>query len=97
VHTESRREARKAFLALSGISNNEDQDKVSSQKSRVDENVAESFDDMRASGNTPVSRTSVSLCFICFSQYISCSTVCQHFSCNVSLFIFIFLRFFGMH
>ncbi|KAM0908006.1 hypothetical protein ACQ4PT_015723 [Festuca glaucescens] len=51
---ESRREARKAFLALSGISNNEDQDKVSSQKSKVDENVAESFDDMRASGNTPV-------------------------------------------
>uniref|UniRef100_A0ACD6AJX0 Uncharacterized protein n=1 Tax=Avena sativa TaxID=4498 RepID=A0ACD6AJX0_AVESA len=50
---ESRREARKAFLALSGISNNEDQDRVSSQKSR-DENVAESFDDMRASGNTPV-------------------------------------------
>lgn len=51
---ESRREARKAFLALSGISNSEDQDKVSSQKSRVDENVAQSFDDMGASGNTPV-------------------------------------------
>lgn len=50
---ESRREARKAFLALSGISN-EEQDQVSSQKSRVDENVAESFDELRASGNTPV-------------------------------------------
>ncbi|CAM0912116.1 unnamed protein product [Alopecurus aequalis] len=51
---ESRREARKAFLALSGISNNEEQDQISSQKSRVDENIAESVDDMRASGNTPV-------------------------------------------
>ena len=71
VHTESRREARKAFLALSGISNTEDQDQVSSQKSRVDENVAESLDDMRASGKTPVSRTSVSFCFICSNQYIS--------------------------
>jgi G patch domain-containing protein 1 len=68
MHTESRREARKAFLALSGISNNEDQDKVSSQKSRVEENAAESFDNMRASGNTPVSSTSVSFCFICSSQ-----------------------------
>ncbi|KAF7108203.1 hypothetical protein CFC21_108725 [Triticum aestivum] len=51
---ESRREARKAFLALSGVSNDEDQDQIASQKSRVDENVAESFNKISASGNTPV-------------------------------------------
>lgn len=51
---ESRREARKAFLALSGISNVEDQDQIASHTSRMDENVAESFDKIRASGNTPV-------------------------------------------
>uniref|UniRef100_A0A453RG81 Uncharacterized protein n=1 Tax=Aegilops tauschii subsp. strangulata TaxID=200361 RepID=A0A453RG81_AEGTS len=47
---ESRREARKAFLALSGVSNDEDQDQIASQKSRVDENVAESFNKISASG-----------------------------------------------
>lgn len=62
--TESRREARKAFLALSGVSNDEDQDQIASQKSRVDENVAESFDKISASGNTPVSRTCISLDYL---------------------------------
>lgn len=59
MHTESRRAARKAFLALSGISNDEDQDQIASHKSGMDENVAGSFEEIHASGNTPVSRTSV--------------------------------------
>lgn len=51
---ESRRAARKAFLALSGISNDEDQDQIASHKSGMDENVAGSFEEIHASGNTPV-------------------------------------------
>ncbi|XP_062232935.1 G patch domain-containing protein TGH homolog [Phragmites australis] len=51
---ESRREARKAFLALSGIKNDDDQDQIDSDKLSVDQTVSGSFKEMHASGNTPV-------------------------------------------
>lgn len=50
---ESRRNARKAFLALSGSKNDEDQDQ-SSGKPSLDQAVVGSTEEMRVSGNTPV-------------------------------------------
>ncbi|GJM99811.1 hypothetical protein PR202_ga16946 [Eleusine coracana subsp. coracana] len=50
---ESRRNARKAFLALSGIKNDEDQDKIDSDKPSLDQSVTGSSEEMHASGSTP--------------------------------------------
>ncbi|CAN6195202.1 unnamed protein product [Urochloa humidicola] len=50
---ESRRNARKAFLALSGSKNDDDQDQ-SSGKPSLDQAAVGSLEDMRESGNTPV-------------------------------------------
>ncbi|CAL5038427.1 unnamed protein product [Urochloa decumbens] len=50
---ESRRNARKAFLALSRSNNDDDQDQ-SSGKSSSDQAVMGSLEEMRVSGNTPV-------------------------------------------
>ena len=58
LHTESRRNARKAFLALSSSKNDEDQDQ-SSDKPSLDQAAVGSLEEMRISGNTPVSRISV--------------------------------------
>jgi len=58
LHTESRRNARKAFLALSSSKNDEDQDQ-SSDKPSLDQAAVGSLEEMRISGNTPVSRFSV--------------------------------------
>ncbi|TVU11288.1 hypothetical protein EJB05_44863 [Eragrostis curvula] len=51
---ESRRNARKAFLALSDVKNDKDQDQIDSDKPSLDQSVVGSFDEMRASGSTPV-------------------------------------------
>uniref|UniRef100_A0A0D9WQ18 G patch domain-containing protein TGH homolog n=1 Tax=Leersia perrieri TaxID=77586 RepID=A0A0D9WQ18_9ORYZ len=51
---ESRREARKAFLALSGINADGEKLQIESHKSGKDESVTESFEELHASGNTPV-------------------------------------------
>ncbi|KAL6909762.1 hypothetical protein ACP4OV_001421 [Aristida adscensionis] len=51
---ESRREARKAFLALSGVQNDDDQDQIDFDKPHVDHTAAGSLEEMRVSGNTPV-------------------------------------------
>ncbi|GJN28826.1 hypothetical protein PR202_gb16995 [Eleusine coracana subsp. coracana] len=50
---ESRRNARKAFLALSGIKNDEDQDKIDSDKPSLDQSVTGSSEEMHASGSIP--------------------------------------------
>ncbi|KAF8779282.1 hypothetical protein HU200_002963 [Digitaria exilis] len=50
---ESRRNARKAFLALSGSKNDKDQEQ-SSDKPSLDQAVVGSLEEMRVSGNTPV-------------------------------------------
>ncbi|KAG2605610.1 hypothetical protein PVAP13_4NG082100 [Panicum virgatum] len=50
---ESRRNARKAFLALSNSKNDEDQDQ-SSDKPSLDQAAVGSLEEMRISGNTPV-------------------------------------------
>ncbi|KAG8094350.1 hypothetical protein GUJ93_ZPchr0012g21544 [Zizania palustris] len=51
---ESRREARKAFLALSGVSNDDEKLQIDSHKSGKDESVKGSFEEIHASGNTAV-------------------------------------------
>ncbi|KAF0931643.1 hypothetical protein E2562_005601 [Oryza meyeriana var. granulata] len=51
---ESRRKARKAFLALSGINTDGEKLQIDSHKSGKDESVTESFEELHASGNTPV-------------------------------------------
>lgn len=51
---ESRREARKAFLALSGTKTDGQKIQVDSHKSDKDDGATESFEELHASGNTPV-------------------------------------------
>ncbi|KAL6604879.1 hypothetical protein ACP70R_042823 [Stipagrostis hirtigluma subsp. patula] len=51
---ESRREARKAFLALSGIKNDDDQGQIDSEKPHVDQTAAGSLEEVPISGHTPV-------------------------------------------
>ncbi|XP_062228742.1 G patch domain-containing protein TGH homolog [Phragmites australis] len=51
---ESRRNARKAFIALSGVKNDEGEDQIDSDKPSLDQTVVGSFEEMRASRNTPV-------------------------------------------
>lgn len=51
---ESRREARKAFLALSGTKTGGQKIQVDSHKSDKDDGATESFEELHASGNTPV-------------------------------------------
>lgn len=55
---ESRRNARKAFLALSGAKDGEDQDQ-SAEKPSLDKAVVGSVGEIPVSGNTPVSRMNV--------------------------------------
>ena len=76
LHTESRRNARKAFLALSSSKNDEDQDQ-SSDKPSLDQAAVGSLEEMRISENTPVSRISVIWFIACilvwFINYVTAS------------------------
>jgi hypothetical protein len=71
LHTESRRNARKAFLALSGVKTDEDHDQNNSDKPSIVQTVMESFEEVRASGSTPVSRMGV-FCFIAWTYLLVC-------------------------
>uniref|UniRef100_A0A0E0LBR8 G patch domain-containing protein TGH homolog n=1 Tax=Oryza punctata TaxID=4537 RepID=A0A0E0LBR8_ORYPU len=51
---ESRREARKAFLALSGTKTDGQKIQIDSHKSDKDDGATESFEELHSSGNTPV-------------------------------------------
>ncbi|XP_006656099.1 G patch domain-containing protein TGH homolog [Oryza brachyantha] len=51
---ESRREARKAFLALSGINTDGEKLQIDSHKSDKDEKATESLEGLHSTGNTPV-------------------------------------------
>lgn len=68
LHAESRRNARKAFLALSGAKDDEDQDQ-SGEKRSLDKAVVGSVEEIRVSGNTPVSRMSV-ICFMAWAYFL---------------------------
>jgi hypothetical protein len=70
LHIESRRNARKAFLALSGIKNDEDHDQIDSDKPSVDQTVMGSFEEVRASGSTPVSIIGA-FCFIAWAYLLA--------------------------
>jgi hypothetical protein len=68
LHAESRRNARKAFLALSGAKDDEDQDQ-SAENPSLDKAVVGSVEEIPVSGNTPVSRMSV-FCFIAWAYFL---------------------------
>lgn len=88
LHTESRRNARKAFLALSGSKNDKDQEQ-SSDKPSLDQAVAGSLEEMRVSGNTPVCSMIV-FGFITWAYFlvgaliisVSVLRFCELFSCD---------------